>query len=114
MRTPAWLTLAVSVVTSALVWALSPVLTGQPEPWDADGAFYILALAIAGAVAGLLTPRPAWAHYVGAVVGQLGYELVFLRVGPLVVVGALFLLGYSLVFLVTAILAAQVRLRAQQ
>ena len=44
--------------------------------------FYIIALLIAGAIAGAVAPKPLWAHYAGAFVGQLGYELLLLRVGP--------------------------------
>jgi hypothetical protein len=111
MKTQAWLTVIVSVVASASVWALSPLLAGHPEPWDADGLFYVAALVVAGSIAGLLAPRPLWAHYLGALVGQLGYEALFPPVGPLFVLGVAFLLGYSLIFLVAAALAAAVRAR---
>jgi hypothetical protein len=107
-----WWALVVSSVASALVWALSPVLVGHREPWDADGYFYILCLVVSGAIAGLLAPRPLWAHYVGALVGQAGYELLFLQVGPLFVLGIAFLLGYSLIFLVAAALAGYLHTRA--
>ena len=111
MKTRAWLTVAVSAAAGASVWAFSPLLAGHPEPWDADGHFYLVALVVAGAVAGLLVPRPHWAHYLGALVGQLSYEALFLPIGPLFVLGAAFLLGYSLIFLVAAALAAFVRVR---
>jgi hypothetical protein len=113
MKTQARLTVMASAVTSASVWALSPLLTGHREPWDADGLFYVVALVVAGSAAGLLAPRPLWAHYLGAVVGQLGYEALFLPVGPLFVLGAAFLLGYSLVFVLAAARAASVRARLQ-
>jgi hypothetical protein len=109
MKTRAWLTVVVSAVASASVWALSPLLAGHREPWDADNLFYVVALVVAGSVAGLLAPRPLWAHYLGALVGQLGYEALFLPIGPLFILGAAFLLGYALVFLVAAALAGWVR-----
>lgn len=109
MTNRAWFPLSVSALAAASVWALSPLLTGQREPWDADGLFYVAALSLAGALAGWLAPRPLWAHYVGAVVGQVGYELLFLSVGPLFVVGVAFLLGYSLVFFAAAALGAWLR-----
>jgi hypothetical protein len=107
-----WWALSVSSVASAVLWALSPWLVGHREPWDADGHFYVLGLVVAGSLAGLLAPRPLWAHYIGALVGQLGYEFLFLRIGPLFVLGAAFLLGYSIIFLAAAALAARFRTRA--
>lgn len=101
---------AIAFATGAGIWALSPVLTGHSEPWDAEGFMYFGSLIVAGVVAGALAPRPLWAHYLGAVFGQLTYELVFLKLGPLVLIGALFLLGYSLLFLAGAAVAAHVRL----
>ena len=76
------MTLLISMTTSALVWGLAPLLTGHREPWDADGYYYPVALLISGASAGVISPRPLWAHYVGAIMGQLAYELIFLPVGP--------------------------------
>jgi hypothetical protein len=111
MTAPAWLTALVSAVAAALVWALSPWLVGYREPWDAEGYFYVFGLLVAGTVAGLLRPRPLWAHYVGALIGQLGYEVLFLRMGPLFIVGAVFLLAYSVLFLVAAGIAAHLRRR---
>lgn len=104
-----WMTLLLAALTSAAIWALTPVLTNKREPWDTEGSFYLVALGIAGAVAGAIAPRPLWAHYVGAFTGQLGYELIFLRVGPLVLIGAGFLLVYCAIFTVAAALAAFVR-----
>ena len=109
----AWLTVIVSAAASASVWALSPLLAGHQEPWDAHGLFYVVALVVAGSAAGLLAPRPLWAHYLGALAGQLGYEALFLPIGPLFILGAAFLLGYSLVFVLAAALAASVRARLQ-
>jgi hypothetical protein len=113
MKARVWFTLAVAAVAGGSVWALSPWMVGHREPWDADGYFYIIALVVAGSLAGLLAPRPLWAHYVGALAGQLAYEVLFLRVGPLFVLGAVFLLAYSLVFLAAAALAAHVRARIE-
>jgi len=73
--------------------------------------FYVVALFVAGLFAGLLAPRPLWAHYLGALLGQLGYQVLFLRIGPLFILGAAFLLGYSLIFLAAAAVAASLRAR---
>jgi hypothetical protein len=50
-----------------------------------------------------------WAHYVGVLIGQIGYELTILHVGPLFLLGVVFLLAYGLVYLVAAALAGYVR-----
>jgi len=99
----------VALVASAVVWGLSPLITGHLEPWDAGGLYYVGALTVTGIVAGGLFPRPLWAHYLGSVIGQLTYELIFLKLGPLFVIGIVFLLGYSVVFFVAAAIAARVR-----
>jgi hypothetical protein len=109
MRGRAALTFGGAAVAAALVWASSPWLTGSREPWDADGPFFVVALAIAGALAGVVAPRPLWAHYLGAVLGQLGYEALLLPVGPLFVLGVASLLGYSVVFVLAAAVAAHLR-----
>jgi hypothetical protein len=111
MQTRPWTTFLVSAVTAILPWVSSPWLTGHREPWDSDGLFYIAALVVAGSLAGLLAPKPLWAHYVGAFIGQLGYEIIFLRVGPLFILGALFLLGYCVIFVVAAAMAGHLRAR---
>jgi hypothetical protein len=109
MKRRAAMTVLVSVIASASIWALSPVLIGLREPWDTDGNFYVAALFVAGALAGTLSPKPLWAHYVGAIIGQLGYELTILHVGPLFLLGVVFLLAYGVVYLVAAALGGYVR-----
>jgi hypothetical protein len=109
MKPQTWQTLLVSAGAGVVVWALSPWLAGQREPWDAEGFYYVGALVVAGVAAGLLTPRPFWAHYLGALIGQLVYAILVLGVSPLLIVGAVFLLGYTLIFLVGAVVAAQMR-----
>jgi hypothetical protein len=111
MKNQGVLVLVIAAVTSALVWACSPWFTGQREPWAAEFPFYVVALLVAGAVAGGLTPKPLWAHYLGSFIGQLSYELIFLKIGPLFVLGAVFLLGYSLVFVAAAAIMGYIRLR---
>jgi hypothetical protein len=110
MKPRVTLTILVAAVLSALVWALSPAFTAHAEPWDASGWYYLSALAIVGAISGTLLPKTLWAHYLGAVLGQVMYELLFLRVGPLFLLGVVFLLGYSIVFLAAAAVAAIFRL----
>lgn len=116
MKTRPWLTVAVAAALGAMVWALSPWLVGEQEPWDANGQFYVFALAAFGFIAGLLAPKPLWAHYLGSVLGQAAYEVLFLSVGPLFLVGLSFLLAYSAIFLAAAALAgaARKRIRSQE
>jgi hypothetical protein len=111
MKYRAVLAFMVAAVTSALVWAASPWLTGQREPWDAEFPFYFVALLVAGAVSGALAPKPLRAHYLGSFIGQLSYEVIFLKIGPLFVLGVVFLLGYCLVFLAAASFVGYIRLR---
>jgi hypothetical protein len=114
MSSRAWITVFVSAAVGAAVWALSPWLTGYREPWDAAGIYYVVALFVGGFVAGLLSPRPLWAHYFGGFIGQMGYEVLFLRVGPLFILGAAFLLGYTIIFAIGAAVAAQLRERLKR
>jgi len=109
MKQRAAMTVLVSAIASASIWALSPFLIGLREPWDTDGNFYVAALFVAGLVAGTVSPKPLWAHYVGVLIGQIGYELTILHVGPLFLLGVVFLLAYGLVYLVAAALAGYVR-----
>lgn len=102
----------VSALAAAGVWALSPVVTGQAEPWDAGGAYYATALVLAGLLAGLAFAAPLWMFYLGSIAGQLVYMLVFLPAGPLIVVGVGFLLVWSLVFLAGAWGGSRLRGRA--
>jgi hypothetical protein len=97
---------------AAAVWALSVPLTGNAEPWDAEGVYYFLALAIAGALSGAIIPKHLLAQYIGAVIGQAAYELVFLKVGALFVLGLAFLMGYSIIFLGAAAVVASFRTRS--
>jgi hypothetical protein len=111
MKRRAALAFVVAAVLSGSIWALSPLLAGDAEPWDSDGPYYAAALVLAGAASGAAVPRSLWAHYLGAVAGQLGYELLFLPGGPLLLVGVLFLLVYSILFLAAAAFAAYLRVR---
>lgn len=101
--------MVVSASVAAAVWALSVPVTGRAEPWDADSPYYVVALATAGAISGAVLPKHLWAHYIGAVLGQAAYELIFLRVGPLFVLGLAFLAAYSVIFVAVAAIVAYIR-----
>ena len=47
----------------------------------------------------------------GAIAGQVAYELVFLKFGPLFVLGLAFLAGYSTIFLAGVAIVAALRSR---
>ncbi|MBE8968556.1 hypothetical protein IQ277_20720 [Nostocales cyanobacterium LEGE 12452] len=87
-----------SFVGGAMVWALSPFLSGQVEPWDAKGFYYSAALLIVG----LARPKHIWSHYAGIVLGQLTCMLCFLPGSPLIPVGVAFLAAYSTIALAGA------------
>lgn len=103
-----WTGFAVAGVAGAVVWALSPWLTGRAEAWDAP-RYYFLALLVAGLVAGLAAGRPLWRLYVGAVLGQVLYMLIALPLGPLLPIGVVILLVFTLLFLAAATLGWAVR-----
>ena len=97
---------------AAAVWALSVPLTGKAEPWDAEGFYYFVALAAAGAASGAVIPKHLLIQYIGAVAGQAAYELVFLNVGALFLLGFAFLMGYSIIFVGAAAIVASLRARS--
>jgi len=91
-----------SFVGGAMVWALSPFLSGQVEPWDAKGFYYSAALLIVGLIVGLARPKHVWSHYAGIILGQLTYMLGFLPSSPLIPVGFAILAAYSTIALAGA------------
>jgi len=93
----------------AAIWAVSPVVTGSAEPWDAESPYYFVSLFVAGAIVCLLFPRHIWSAFLGVVIGQLVYLLVFLPSGPLLPLGVVFMLGYGLLSLLGAVLASKLR-----
>lgn len=105
------LAFAIAAALAALVWILSAPITGKSEPWDDQGPYYLVALAVAGAISGALIPGHFGSHYLGAVLGQVAYELLFLPAGPLFGLGVAFLAAYSGVFLVAVVAVAALRQR---
>jgi hypothetical protein len=109
MKSRVVMALVVSAALSAAVWALSIPLTGKAEPWDAEFPYYFASLVLAGAISGAVVPKHFWAHYVGAILGQVAYALAFLKLGPLFIVGLVFLAGYSFIFVAAAAIVAWLR-----
>ncbi len=90
-----------------LLWALSPYVTGQKEPWDSG--YYLFALAGFVFVAGLFATRPSWWMFLGTVTGQVLYPLLFLQSGPLAVLGCIFAVVYSALPTAAGIVAVVLR-----
>lgn len=91
-----------SFAGGAMVWALSPFLSGQVEPWDAKGFYYSTALLIVGLIVGLARPKHVLLHYAGIMLGQLTYMLYVLPGGSLIPVGVAFVTAYSIIALAGA------------
>jgi hypothetical protein len=98
----------------ALIWFISPFLTGVVEPWDAESPYYFVSLLVAGALVGVLVPNHLWAVLLGIVVGQLIYMLVFLPSGPLLALGVVFLVGYGFLALLGALVTSRLRKRNRE
>jgi len=111
MKARAAAALVLSAALAIAIVALSGPLAGSPAPWDAEGSYYVLALALGGAVAGAILPAHPEFHYAGAVLGQAACDLLLLPPRPLFAVGLLFLLGYSVIFLLAQVAAAAMRKR---
>jgi hypothetical protein len=122
-----WIAFAIAVGTGVLIWAASPRVTGEIEPWDADGFYYVGALILAGLGIGLLAPTrgPTDQHatvslpridvgyllalYAGILGGQLGYAVSHIPGGPLWVLGVGFLAAYSALSVFAAIMVGVAR-----
>ena len=89
-----------SALLGAIIWFLSPFITGEVEPWDAFPLFYLVSLSIVGFIAAIPKSASLTSIYVGVIVGQFLYMLVFLPVGPLILIGVFSLALYSLLTLI--------------
>lgn len=87
----------IGAILGALIWFLSPVLTGHAEPWD-GGAYYWVALFFAGLIGYAVYPRSILMTIIGIYIGQL-LALLIVGMGPLFLVGTVLLAVYSLVAL---------------
>ena len=88
--------LLLGAIAGFAVWATSVPITGQAEPWDASVYYFPGALVFSGFLVGLIVPRPLWGHYVGGLLGQVIFMAVFLRWGPLALLGLVLLTVYTL------------------
>lgn len=100
---------ALSAVLGFVIWALSRPITGKVEPWDANSPYYYVALVAAGFASGYAIAGEKKAHYLGAVVGQVLYGVIFLHGSALFILGVLFLFLYSLLYLAGVALALRLK-----
>lgn len=75
-----------SVAYGAGLWASSPLWAGHTEPWDGPFGVYVL-LVTAGGLLSLIAPRMLMAAPAGLVIGQGGYMMLALPLGPLFPIG---------------------------
>ena len=68
---------ALSIIAGGLVWALSPTITGQIEPWDESNSYYSLAILLAAAIPALFSRWHLWIPMLGVYVGQNIYCFFF-------------------------------------
>jgi hypothetical protein len=85
----------ISIFVGAAICALSPLVTGELEPWDSSSFYLPTAIALASLLLGFLLPRSFAVSAFGLTMGQMLYIGVFLPTGPLVVYGFLMLAGYG-------------------
>jgi hypothetical protein len=112
-RKSAILAFLLAAALTAALWAFSVPLTGKAEAWDAE-AYYFAALVITGAISGAIIPKHLPAHYLGAMAGQVAYEVVFLESGALFILGLAFMAAFAVIFLGAAAVGATLRKRARK
>jgi hypothetical protein len=103
----------VGLILGAGIWLLSPWITGQSEPWDADGGYYVGTLFASGALGGFLIPAHWASVALGIFAGQLlvilGGVLADPASGALWPLGVAFLAAYTMLALTGALLSAALR-----
>ena len=83
----------------AIIWLLSPYLTGELEPWDSGSFYYPIALIVSGLLLLFYKHSTKASIYWGIILGQIIYILIFLPKGPLMLVGSFLIFLYSLLAL---------------
>ena len=101
--------LAGAAISAGFVWFLFSNTNEQIEPWDSQAGPYAACLIFVGLLNGVIFKGPVWAQYVGAVVGQFLAMLVLGQLGALIIIGLLFLMLYTLLFLAGAFFGSALR-----
>jgi hypothetical protein len=109
MKREATVSFVISFVIGAAIWALSPIVTGENEPWDADSGIYYVALAVAGLIVGWLCPHRIWPILPGLALGQFAYVLAFVPKGPLIAIGVIAMFIFGLIATAAAFLSSRLR-----
>jgi hypothetical protein len=68
----------VGIAYGASVWAMSPIITGRQEPWDAT-PYYWIAMPVGGFICAFASIRYFWVPVIGIYIGQLAYAHTFLN-----------------------------------
>lgn len=96
-----------ALFSGILIWALSTSITGQQEPWDSETPYYFVSLFVSGAIFGAIKPIRLHRWVVAIFIGQL-ISLVFVGMGPLIIIGVMSLAVLSLISLAGAALSASI------
>lgn len=97
------LNIIIGFICGFLIWALSKIIIGVSEPWDAEGIailYYPVSLLLAGVISALPSSKHFILGCVGIYCGQVAQVLLFRASGPLWLIGAF----YGLVFLLLSVL----------
>lgn len=94
-----------------IIWSISSAVTGEIEPWDAQGTalyYYPLALFLSGFLGSILYPKNFKITVFGIYTGQVLFLFLF-RLSPLALVGVIVVAFYSLIALFGGSVARKVR-----
>lgn len=90
-----FISFSIGIFFGVLIWALSPLITGEVEPWDAKVSYYPIALFISGVIGQILYPKGLIASVFGIYLGQVLYLFIF-AFGPLWLIGTILIVPYSI------------------
>ena len=102
-------TVLTAAILGALIWILSPLLTGAVMPADEHPNYYTLSLLFVGVVIGILFPKRLKAVFGGVVLGQLIYALIFLPLGSTAGAGIIYVSLYGVLSVAGAIIGSWIR-----
>jgi hypothetical protein len=99
-----------SAIFGAVIWHYSPEFSGEIEPWDSDSPFYFWSLLSSGLIVGfVINPEKLWPVVLGTAIGQFLYSVLFLPLGPLMIIGFGFLLASGVLAMAGAYVGCKAR-----